>query len=195
VVLTAAMRPATALQADGPQNLLDAVAVAREPAACGVVAVLAGRVHGAADVAKKHSYRIDAFDSGDSGPIGVIEEGRLRLFRTWPTSEPLGLARIGRDVARWPRVEIVTSHAGASGAVVDALAAQGVQGLVVAATGNGTVHEAIEAALADAMKSGVKVLRATRCASGAVIGDGELPSAGALSPVKARVELLLDLLD
>jgi L-asparaginase len=194
VVLTAAMRPATALQADGPQNLLDAVTVARETAAHGVVAVLAGRIHGAADVAKRHSYGIDAFDSGDAGPIALIEEGQLRMFRPWPAGEALGLARIARDVARWPRVEVVTSHAGASGAVVDALVAQGVHGLVVSATGNGTVHEAIEAALVDAMASGVKVLRATRCAGGAVIGNGQLPSAGALSPVKARIELLLELL-
>ncbi len=80
VVLVAAMRPATALSADGPQNLLDAVAVARTPGARGVVAVLAGRVHGAGAVRKVHPYRLDAFSSGDAGPLGVVEEGALRRF-------------------------------------------------------------------------------------------------------------------
>src|SRR6185295_12573140 len=84
VVLTAAMRPATSLQADGPQNLLDAVTVARTPRARGVVVAVAGRVHDAADVRKVHSYRIDAFDSGDAGPVAAIEEGQVRVFRAWP---------------------------------------------------------------------------------------------------------------
>jgi L-asparaginase len=64
------MRPATALVPDGPQNLLDAVAVARHAGAQGVVAVCAGVVHGAADVQKAHTYRLDPFSSGDAGPIG-----------------------------------------------------------------------------------------------------------------------------
>src|SRR5690349_18879100 len=64
VVLTAAMRPATALQADGPQNVLDAVAVARTDGARGVVSVAAGAVHGAREVRKVHTYRLDAFGSG-----------------------------------------------------------------------------------------------------------------------------------
>jgi L-asparaginase len=196
LVLTAAMRPATALQADGPQNLLDAVTLAREPGASGAVVVFAGRVHAAADVLKRHPYRIDAFDSGDAGPLAAMEEGALRQFRPWPVQPGLGLDRIARDVARWPRVELVTSHAGASGAIVDALVAQGVDGIVVAGTGNGSVHDALASALRDALAAGVKVLRATRCVGAAVVGGAadDLPSAGALAPVKARVELLLELL-
>nr|WP_316639444.1 asparaginase [uncultured Roseateles sp.] len=196
VVLTAAMRPATALMADGPQNLLDAVRVAGAPGASGVVVALAGAVHGAADIRKAHSYRIDAFNSGDAGPLALIEEGRLRLLRPWPQGEALGLARIAAEPATWPRVELVFSHAGADGALVPALQALGVQGIVVAATGNGTVNQRLELALRAAGQAGVRVLRATRCAQGAIIGEAEggLPSAGSLTPVQARVELLLELL-
>jgi L-asparaginase len=71
---------------------------------------------------------------------------------------------------------------------------QGVQGIVAAGTGNGTLHRDLEAALLRAQSQGVHVLRATRCAAGPVIGDAGLPSAGALSAVQARVELLLQLL-
>lgn len=193
VVLVAAMRPATAVVADGPQNLLDAVAVARTPGAHGVVAVLAGRVHAAGAVRKVHPYRTDAFDSGDAGVLGVVEEGVLRRFRDWPTGEPLGLARIAPDTTAWPWVEIVTSHAAARGDAVRALYAAGVQGLVVAATGNGAVHQALAEALREAEAAGLPVWRTTRCGSGALVGADAGPVA-AMSPWQARLELQLALL-
>ena len=197
IVLTAAMRPATALQADGPQNLLDAVAVARTPGARGVVAVLGGRLFGARDVRKEHPYRLDAFGAGDAGPIGVVEEACVRRFRDWP-GDPrvLGVEALPADPAAWPAVEIVTSHAGASGAIVRALQAGGVRGIVVAATGNGSVHQQLEVALLDAQRAGVRVLRSTRCGAGRVLETAAalLASADDLTPTKARVELMLQLM-
>jgi L-asparaginase len=196
VVLTAAMRPATAISADGPQNLIDAVQLARMEGVRGVVAVLAGTVHAGAEVRKVHTYRLDAFGSGDAGPLAHLEAGLLRRHRPWPQGEGLGTAALPADPAGWPRVEIITSHAGARGAVVDALRATGVDGIVVAATGNGTVHHALQAALAAAQAAGVRVLRSSRCLDGAVLGGtpDSFASAGALTPVQARVALLLDLI-
>ena len=199
VVLTCAMRPATALAPDGPQNLLDAVAVATAPGACGVVMVAAGEVHGARHVQKVHPYRVNAFTSGDVGPLGFVEEGAVRLAQNWPPAlDGKAQAAIERiaNIVTWPRVEIVVSHAGATGAVVDALVRDGVQGLVVACTGNGTIHHALEAALLRAQSAGVKVVRSTRCPLGQVLpkpGD-VLPDSHGLSPVKARIALMLDLL-
>jgi L-asparaginase len=198
VVLTCAMRPATALVPDGPQNLLDAIAVALAPGARGVVAVCAGSIHGALDVAKQHTYRLDAFTSGDAGPIGYVEEGRLRLLRDWPASDPGTAGALGKFTAsqHWPRVEIILNHAGAGAAIVQALVDQGVDGLVVAGTGNGSVHSELEQALRQAQARGLKVVRSTRCPQGPVIskpGD-TLPDAGPLSPVKARIALMLELL-
>lgn len=197
VVITCAMRPATAMAPDGPQNLADAVAVALTAGARGVVAVCAGTVHAAQDVAKQHAYRLDAFTSGDAGPIGYVEERAVRLLRPWPVEAASGatLERV-LDAPKWPQVEIVMSHAGADGALVEALVAQGVDGLVVAATGNGSVHADLEAALLAAQAGGVKVVRASRCAQGRVqdTPHDRLPHAGGLSPVKARIALLLQLL-
>jgi L-asparaginase len=192
VVLTGAMRPATSAAADGPQNLADAVAVAAAEGARGVTVVFAGKVHGALDVAKVHSYRTDAFDSGDAGPLAYVEEGCLRLVRDWPAAQAARALPAG---AAWPRVEIVLSHAGADGAIVRALVGQGVRGLVAAGTGNGTLHHALEAALLEAQAAGVRVVRASRCAQGRVLphaGD-TLPHAAGLSAVKARIALMLDL--
>ena len=196
VVLTAAMRPASALLRDGPQNLLDAVTVAREPSARGVVAVLAGSVHGAFDLRKLHSYRVDAFGSGDAGVTARVEEGRVRALRSWPQGAAFGVESLPADVAAWPAVEIVTSHAGASGALVRLAAAAGVQGIVAAGTGNGTLRRDLEAALIQAQRDGVAILRSTRCLDGPVLArpDDVLPSAGTLTPVQARIELLLQLM-
>lgn len=195
VVLTAAMRPATALAPDGPQNLFDAVQVAATPGAAGVVVAFAGRVHDATQVRKTHSYRVDAFESVDGALVARVEEGVVRQLGRWPAGEALGLPRIARPAERWPRVEIVMNHAGADGTVVQVLGAAGVDGMIAAGTGNGTLSAALDAALRDAQASGVKVWRSTRCDAGPVMDlPGLLPSAGALSPVKARIELILDLL-
>ena len=194
LVLTAAMRPATSIAADGPANLADAVATVRDERARGVLVAFAGRVWAGAELRKMHTYRADAFDAGDAGPLALIEEGLLRWLREPLRGEALGLARIARDAALWPRVEIVMSHAGASGALVDALAAQGVQGIVAAGTGNGTLHRDVEAALLRAQSAGVAVVRSTRCAAGPVIGQTLLRCAGVLSPVQARLELMLELM-
>ena len=202
VVLTCAMRPATALAPDGPQNLLDAVAVAMHPGVGGVLAVCAGVVHGALDVQKVHTYRLDAFSSGDAGPLAYVEQSGLRVLRNWPVAQISQAPRAIKNIAalqpgqHWPRVDIVMSHAGADGAVVRALVADGVQGLVVAGTGNGSLHHALESALLQAQAAGVRVLRATRCMEGRVLSKpGEaLPDSQGLSPVKARISLLLALL-
>ena len=196
VVLTAAMRPATALSADGPQNLLDAVTVARHAGARGVLAVLAGRVHAGADLRKLHGYRVDAFSSGDAGALGAVEDGRPRLFRAWPAEAVHEAATRLPDAKDWPAVDLVTSHAGARGRTLDALVAAGAQGIVIAGTGNGTVHAELLAAARRAESQGVVVRRASRCVLGGVVGTSPdaLPSAGTLTPVQARIELLLDLM-
>lgn len=199
VVLTCAMRPSTALAPDGPQNLLDAVAVAATPGARGVLAVASGEIHGARRVQKVHPYRVHAFSSGEGGPLGWVEEGNVRLEQDWPpapTGHAKGAIEDIADVSLWPRVEVLFSHAGATGALVDVLVRDGVQGLVVACTGNGTIHHALEAALLRAQQSGVRVVRSTRCPEGQVLpkpGDA-LPDSGGLSPFKARISLMLELL-
>ncbi|QNP60085.1 asparaginase [Paenacidovorax monticola] len=199
VVLTCAMRPATALAPDGPQNLLDAVALANTPGAQGVFVVAAGTVHGARHVQKVHSYRVDAFSSGEAGPLGWVEEGSVRWAAERapaPVDGMLSAIKKIADATAWPRVDIVLNHAGADGAIVDALVRSGTQGIVVAATGNGTMHHALQAALQRAVAGGVQVRVASRCLLGHVLpkpGD-PFPDSKGLSPVKARVTLWLELL-
>ena len=94
VVLTAAMRPASSLSADGPANLLDAVTVAGTAGVSGVSVVFAGAYWGAVGLRKVHTLQTSAFAGSDCGPIARLEGGVMRTFRQWPEGEALGLARI-----------------------------------------------------------------------------------------------------
>jgi L-asparaginase len=198
VVLTCAMRPATAVLQDGPQNLLDALRVAREPHAVGVLVVAAGGVHSAQDVQKEHPYRLDALSSGPSGPLAWVESGRVRWSRLPRLMEAHAHAAtaLSRPVEQWPWVAVVSSHAGVDPRQVEACVSAGVQGLVVAGTGNGTLHTDLLSALQAAAQSGVALRLCTRCAHGPIVGDHTtLPCAPReLNAFKARVSLMLDLM-
>lgn len=196
VVLTCAMRPATALGADGPQNLLDALTVAAEPQARGVLVVCAGRVLGPLDAQKVHPYRLDALSAGDAGVIAYVEEGQVRQLRAWPEGRARRhlLERLDRP---WPRVPVILGHALAQEWVVEALVSQGAQGLVLACPGNGSVHQDLLAALQSAQARGVRVVRTSRCPLGRMVGLSQepLPFWSELSAVKARIALSLDLME
>ena len=196
VLLTAAMRPASALSPDGPANLLDAVTVAESGDARGVCVVFAGAAWAAVGLRKIHTLQTGAFAGSDCGPVARLEGSAIRVFRDWPRGEALGLARIAAAADAWPRVEIVLNHAGADGAMVDAAVAAGARGLVVAGTGHGTIGTRLDAALARARHAGVRVMRASRCVFGPVLprDADDVEAVGELSAVQARVELQLALL-
>lgn len=194
IVLTAAMRPATSPDADGPANLAQAVRVAQAAAQRGeggVAVALAGRIWSARDVRKAHSHAIDAFDGGVAEPLDERAP--------WPKPQARGWQWLRQTP---PRVEVVTSHADADGWLVDAALAHAqasgdkLDGLIVACTGHGTLHEKLEAALQRARDAGVAVWRSSRVARGGVQPrEGDTwPAAGNWTPAQARVRLLLDLL-
>lgn len=202
IVLTCAMRPATALLADGPQNLRDAVTVAASGGRSGVWVAAGGEVHAAAQVQKVHPYRLQAMRSVEGGPQALVEEGRVRwLVPDAPSARAMVPAAMSSDLLaldELPWVEVVFSGALARASGVDALVAAGVRGIVVAGTGNATVHEGMEAALQRARDRGVWIWRGTRCAEGLPVasGLGTNPAEADLAqlPVaKARIAMMLAL--
>ena len=196
VVLTAAMRPSTAFGADGPLNLIHSITLASSNAQ-GVMAMLDGYIYSGEEVRKGHTTRIQAFSAGEAGALGVIEGDMIRQWRPWPVSQQMiKPAQLPADVSQWPWVEIVTSCAGTTGAIVPALVSAGVKGIVVATTGNGAIHENLIPELQEAQKNGLPVVRAARVGDGTLSSaddDGIVRSACTL-PAKARVLMLLDLL-
>ncbi len=198
VVLTCAMRPATALAPDGPQNLMDALMVARDPHAQGVLVVCAGRIHSACNVQKVHPYRLDPFSSGEAGPLGFIEQAFVRwcVAGDWSVVHANARQALSVPAADWPWVAVLHSHAGSDARQVNALVSAGVKGLIVGGTGNGTVHQDVLTALVVAQSQGVAVSLVTRCAEGQIVGPSALTSSTlGLNAFKARVSLMLDLLN
>jgi L-asparaginase len=205
IVLTAAMRPATAADADGPGNLADAVAtvlLAHRQRQAGVVAVMQGRVWSARHVRKAHSHAVDAFDGGGEAPLLVAAPGELgQLDITLPMAAwPRGLALGFNVMASTPAVvPLLTSHADADGLLVRALLAMPSgrpRGLLVACTGHGTLHQGLSQALQAALQAGVMVWRSSRVARGGVTprSDDSLPATGHWTAAQARLGLQLKLM-
>lgn len=198
VVFTGAMRPATALSADGPFNLYDAVRVAVHPDAKGkgVLLVLNDRIYSARTAAKQHPTNCDAFGSFDYGCLGLIAGARIDFMQT-PVKKHTTATLFSIPRKALPRVDIVMSHADDDGVLVRAAVAAGAKGLIHAGTGNGSVHESTDPWLFDAAEKGVLIVRASRINAGCVTEGlakwqkaGFIP-AGTLSPQKARILLQL----
>lgn len=200
VVLTGAMRPATSLSPDGPLNLYNAVAVAADPEARGrgAIVVLNDDLHSARDVTKSHTSDVQAFVSPGPGLLGTATYGRIRYFRRPSRRHTTASEFTAEGVLALPRVDVLYAHAGMSPDLVAACVERGARGLVVAGMGNGNVTSEAQAALAEAVRQGVAVVRSTRLVSGDVGRNVEADDDGLgfvaadqLNPQKARVLLKL----
>ena len=201
VVLTGAMRPASALSPDGPLNLLNAVRVAASPVTrgLGVLVVLDDTIHGARDVTKSNTLRTNAFADGAAGPLGWTDgDGRVVLAHAPGRGTAIRGRHAGTDLRALPRVDVTVSHQGADGALVDAAAAAGARGIVSAGTGAGYPTPGEVDALERASRAGVIVCQASRVGSGRVPRVPSLAARGWLAaddlqPWKARILLRLGL--
>ncbi|MDE0030385.1 MAG: asparaginase [Deltaproteobacteria bacterium] len=201
VVLVGSMRPASALGADGYLNLLNAVRVAAEPSSRGqgVLAVMNDRIYGARDLTKTATYRVEAFQGRDLGPLGFADaDGSVRYYHRTVMPHTIATEFDVSGLESLPRVDVVVSHAGADGAVIDACVAAGARGIVCAATGAGRPTPAQDEAFARASEKGVVLCIGSRVGSGRVARSPGLQERGVvtadnLQPWKARVLLALAL--
>jgi L-asparaginase type II len=198
VIVTGAMRPADGVGIDGPANLLHAVRVAAHPGARGrgTMLVMNDAILAARDATKANTVRPDAFEAPVRGALGVADPERVVWHR--PAARAPGFDLAG--VRELPRVDVVYSHVGADGAAVDALVAAGARGLVIAATGRGSIPPLQRAAVDRAVARGVVVVVGSRTGAGSVpVGEGGAPDAprtagaGDLGVPRARVLLMLAL--
>ena len=201
MVITGAMRPASAVSGDGPLNLVDAVRVAASPEArgLGMLVVLDDTIHGARDATKSNTLRVSAFESPMAGPLGSVDgDGRV-VLRSRPARATSLRGRFADvDLRVLPRVDVVVSFQGADGVLVDAAVAAGARGIVSAGTGAGYPTPGEVEALERAAAVGVVVCQATRVGSGRVPRVPSLVARGwiaadDLAPWKARILLRLAL--
>jgi L-asparaginase len=203
VVMTAAMRPSTALSADGPINIFNAVAVAADPEAAGrgVLIIANDDIHGARGITKTSTTDVQTFMSPERGLIGVSLYGVNRYFRypyrTHTTKSEFSI----EGVESLPRVDVIYITADVSPDLIDSAVASGAVGLVTAGVGNGNMTGPALEAVKRAVAKGVVVVRSSRVPSGAVgrnveVNDDEVGTvvSGELNPAKARVLLKLALL-
>jgi len=203
VVMTAAMRPSTALSADGPLNIFNAVGVAADPDARGrgVLIVANDDIHGARGITKTSTTDVQTFMSPERGLIGVSLYGVNRYFRYPYRTHTSGSEFSVADVESLPRVDVIYVTADVSPDLIDSAVANGAKGLVTAGVGNGNMTAAALEAVRRAIAKGVVVVRSSRVPAGSVgrnveINDDEVGTvaSGELNPAKARVLLKLALL-
>jgi L-asparaginase len=204
VVLTAAMRPSTALSADGPLNFYNAVAVAanKNAAGRGVLVVINDWIHGASSLTKTSTTAVQTFLSPLRGLIGTVAYGQAEFYRG-----PVGRNTVDSEfslehVSALPRVDIIEAYENMDGALIEAAAAAGAKGIVVAGVGNGNMTQAALDSLAAQSKKGIVCVRSSRVVTGRVVRNVEvdddklnLVASEDLSPQRARVLLRLALLE
>ncbi len=202
VVLTAAMRPSTALSADGPLNFFNAVAVAanKDASERGVLVVVNDWIHGASSLTKTSTTAVQTFMSPVRGLIGTVAYGEVEFYRGGVGRNTVNSEFSLDGVTTLPRVDIIMAYENMDGALIDAAVAAGAKGLVIAGVGNGNMTEPAVKALAAQAKKGIVSVRSSRVLTGRVgrnveLNDDELGFVASLehNPQKARVLLRLAL--
>ncbi len=200
VVIVGSMRPATAVSADGPLNLYNAVVLAANRASRGrgVLVTLNETIHSARYVTKTNTTSVDTFRSPDFGSLGYVLDGRPYFYQSITKRHTAASEFDLTDAASLPRVDIIYGHTNGSRTLVDASVAAGARGIVLAGAGNGGIFPKEKEALRDGTKKGIVVVRASRVGSGIVTQSREYASYGFvasndLNPQKARILLVLAL--
>lgn len=200
VVLTGSMRPSTALSAEGPLNLYNAVAVAASPKAKGhgVMVVMNDEIHSAHNVKKMMTTPVQTFQSPEEGAIGSVSFGDVTFFHK-PHGIHTSKSELSVDGATsLPRVDIVYACADMSADLIDIMVNAGAKGIVIAGVGDGNMNAGTLEAMKRATAKGVYVVRASRVPVGTVLLKGEVNDADygsvssiELNPQKARVLLMV----
>jgi L-asparaginase len=202
VVIVGAMRPSTALSADGPINLYNAVLVAgsKEAVGKGVLVCMNDQINSGRDVTKTNTSTADTFKSPELGVLGYVQADRVAFYRLPARRHTLNSEFDLSGVDKLPDVEIAYGFANVSRTTVDALAAAGVDGIVYAGVGDGNPSEVTEQALADARSKGILIVRSARVGNGIVARNNEVNDdkrdfvvSDTLNPQKARVLLMVAL--
>lgn len=201
VVLVGAMRPSTAISADGPKNLYNAIALAAnaDSRGKGVMVAMNDRIQSARYVSKTHTLNVNAFSSPNSSDMGYIVDGEVFFYYAPNKPHTIQSAFDVSTLESLPQVDILYSYANdGSSIAAQAFFEHGTKGVVVAGSGAGSIHQAQKDTLKKLIKKGLIVVQSSRINNGIVLAkevDSQLGFIGSrdLNPQKARVLLMLAL--
>jgi L-asparaginase/glutamin-(asparagin-)ase len=202
VVLVGAMRPSTALSADGPINLYNAVllAASKEAVGKGVLVAMNDQIQAARDVTKTNTSTLDSFRTPELGMLGYIQGSKPFFYRQSTRKHTLETEFDISTVTVLPMVEIVYGYANVGPVAVDAFVAAGAKGIIHAGVGDGSLAAKVVPALKAARQKGAIIVRASRVGQGILARNGEanddeldFVAADTLNPQKARILLMLAL--
>jgi L-asparaginase len=204
VVLVGSMRPATAISADGPLNLLNAVKTAMSPDAKGkgTLIVMNDEINGARDTTKTNTLRVETFKSPELGLLGYVDEDRISFYRAPTKRHTLDSEFDIAALTQFPKVSILVSYVEPDAALIQAAVNNGAKGIVLAGSGNGALSSFEEAVLKDVMALPAStrpvIVRSSRVGNGRVTPTAEYDAMGiipsdTLNPQKARILLMLAL--
>jgi len=203
VVMVGSMRPSTAVSADGPLNLYNAVGVAADPKAAGrgVLVVMNDWIQGAHSLTKTSTTAVQTFMSPLRGLVGTANYGKNDFFTSPEWKHTTQSEFDITNVTTLPRVDIIYASADMSPDLIECAATNGAKGIVIAGVGNGNMNKASVTAAANAAKKGVVIVRSSRVVTGSVgrnveLNDDQLGfiASDELNPQKARILLTLALL-
>jgi len=203
VVVVGAMRPSTAISADGPVNLYNAVTLAgsEEAVGKGVLVVLNDQINGAREVTKTNTSNADTFRSWELGFLGYMQDNRPYFYRVSTRKHTVDTEFDLSKLESLPQVDLVYGYANMNRVAVDAFVGAGAKAIVHAGVGDGSLaRPAVEPALIDARKKGVIIVRASRVGNGIVARNGEAKDdemdyvvSDSLNAQKARILVMLAL--
>src|SRR3982751_163972 len=202
IVMVGSMRPATAISADGPGNLYNAVATAISPGARGrgVLVELNDELHFARNVQKTNTSSVQTFASVNRAPAGLVNTGKISWFQATDKKHGTSSEFSIDGLTKLPRVDILYAYPNMSVDLIDAAIKDGAQGLVIAGVGDGNMTQPALDRLTEAAKAGVVVVRSSRVGSGITYRNNEVDddklgfvASGELNPGKSRVLLQLAL--
>jgi len=203
VVLTGSMRPSTAMSADGPLNIYNAVAIAADPMARGrgVMVTVDDDIHAAHDIVKAHTTDVGTMGSGEMGLLGATLFGKQTWFRSPATVFGRKSEFSVDNVNKLPRVDIIYAHANMSPDLITSAIQNGAKGLIIAGVGDGNMTSQAAEAVKAACAKGIVVVRSSRTNGGIIrrnieLNDDQMGTVASmeLNPAKARVLLQLALL-
>lgn len=203
VVITGSMRPSTAISADGPKNLLDAIIVAADTKSRGrgVLVSFNESIYDSREVTKTNTTKVNAFSSPNTGAIGQVYDGKVEYYKRSERDTSQQNFFSVNNKTSFPKVEIVYMYADASADYINYLVQKKVDAIVIAGVGNGNFSKAFTDAIKKAKDANIIVCRASRCLSGRVVLDGEVSDddlgtivSDDLNPQKARILLMLGLM-